>query len=47
MPRKSNGAHQTVQKLCWFQVVETLGNIEKGREHHWPVTIKVRFTVEG
>jgi flavin-binding protein dodecin len=23
-------AHKTIQNLCWFQVVETRGNIEKG-----------------
>ena len=40
-------AHKTVKNLCWFQVVETRGNIEKGRVHHWQVTIKVGFTVAG
>lgn len=38
-------AHKTVQNLNWFQVVETRGNIEKGKIHHWQVTIKVGFTV--
>ena len=27
-------AHKTIQNLCWFQVVETRGNIEKGKVHH-------------
>ena len=40
-------AHQTVTNLCWFQVVETRGSINKGKVHHWQVTIKVGFTVEG
>jgi flavin-binding protein dodecin len=40
-------AHKTVQNLCWFQVVETRGNIDKGKVHHWQVTIKVGFSVEG
>ena len=40
-------AHKTVKNLSWFQVVETRGNIEKGRVRHWQVTIKVGFTVEG
>ena len=40
-------AHKTIQNLCWFQVVETHGNIEKGRVGHWQVTIKVGFAVEG
>jgi len=40
-------AHKTIKNLCWFQVVETRGNIEKGKVHHWQVTIKVGFTVNG
>ena len=40
-------AHKTIKNLCWFQVVETRGNIVKGKVHHWQVTIKVGFTVEG
>ena len=38
-------AHQTLQNLCWFQVVETRGSITKGKVDHWQVTIKVGFTV--
>ncbi len=38
-------AHKTIKNLCWFQVVETRGNIEKGKVHHWQVTIKVGFAV--
>jgi hypothetical protein len=39
--------HATVwpKNLCWFQVMETRGNIDKGKVHHWQVTIKVGFTV--
>ena len=40
-------AHKTIKNLCWFQVVETRGNISKGKVDHWQVTIKVSFTVEG
>jgi len=40
-------AHKTIKNLCWFQVVETRGNIAKGKVYHWQVTIKVGFTVEG
>jgi dodecin len=40
-------AHKTVKNLCWFQVVETRGNIDKGKVQHWQVTIKVGFSVEG
>jgi len=39
-------AHKTIKNLCWFQVVETRGNIEKGRVHHWQVTIKIGFAVK-
>ncbi len=40
-------AHKTIKNLSWFQVVETRGNIEKGKVHHWQVTVKVGFAVEG
>jgi flavin-binding protein dodecin len=39
-------AHKTIKNLCWFQVVETRGNINKGKVNHWQVTIKVGFTVK-
>lgn len=39
-------ANKTIKKLRWFQVVETRGNIEQGKVHHWQVTIKVGFAVE-
>jgi hypothetical protein len=39
-------AHKTIKNLCWFQVVETRGNIAKGRVHHWQVTLKVGFAVK-
>jgi dodecin len=39
-------AHKTIKNLCWFQVVETRGNISKGKVDHWQVTIKVGFTVK-
>ena len=38
-------AHKTIKNLRWFQVIETRGSIEKGRTHHWQVTIKVGFAV--
>jgi flavin-binding protein dodecin len=40
-------AHKTNKNLRWFQVVETRGDIVKGRVDHWQVTIKVGFPVEG
>ena len=39
-------ANKTIKNLCWFQVVETRGTINKGQVDHWQVTIKVGFTVE-
>jgi flavin-binding protein dodecin len=39
--------HKTINNLRWFQVVETRGNINKGKVDHWQVTIKVGFSVEG
>ena len=39
-------AHKTVKKLCWFQVVETRGNINNDKVDHWQVTIKIGFIVE-
>lgn len=39
-------AAKTLKNLSWFQVVETRGNIEKGKVHRWQVTIKVGFAVE-
>ena len=39
-------AHKTIKNLCWFQMVETRGNINKGKVDRWQVTIKVGFTVE-
>jgi dodecin len=39
-------AHKTIKNLCWFQVVDTRGNINKGKVAHWQVTVKVGFSVE-
>jgi len=38
-------AHKTIKNLRWFQVVETRGDINKGKVDHWQVTIKVGFSV--
>jgi flavin-binding protein dodecin len=40
-------AHRTVKNLWWFQVVDTRGDIAKGKVRHWQVTIKVGFAIEG
>jgi len=39
-------AHKTIKNLCWFQIMETRGNIEKGKVHHWQVTLKIGFAVK-
>jgi len=39
-------ADKTIKNLRWFQVVETRGSIEKGKVHHWQVTLKVGFAVK-
>jgi dodecin len=39
-------AHKTIKNLCWFQVLETRGNIAKGKVYHWQATIKIGFAVE-
>lgn len=39
-------ADKTLKKLSWFQIVETRGNIAKGKIQHWQVTLKVGFAVE-
>jgi hypothetical protein len=39
-------AHKTLKNLSWFQVVETRGDIVKGKAHLWQVTIKVGFALE-
>ena len=39
-------ASKTVHNLRWFQVIDTRGEIEKGRVAHWQVTMKVGFTLD-
>ncbi len=39
-------AHRTVKHGNWFEVVETRGNITKGKIRHWQVTIKVGCNLE-
>ena len=38
-------AHKTIKNLCWYEVIETRGNIEKGKVQHWQVTVKIGFAV--
>jgi flavin-binding protein dodecin len=39
-------AAKTVHNLRWFQVIDTRGEIEKGKVAHWQVTMKVGFTLD-
>ena len=39
-------AHETLKNLCWFNVIETRGSIDKGKVQHWQVTLKVGFTLK-
>lgn len=38
-------AQKTLRHLCWFQVIDTRGNLVKGKVHHWQVTIKIGFSL--
>ena len=38
---------ETLRNLRWFEVVQTRGHIEDGLVHHFQVTLKVGFTLEG
>jgi flavin-binding protein dodecin len=40
-------ASKTLRDLRWFEVVETRGHIEGGKIHHFQVTLKVGFALEG
>lgn len=39
-------AAKTVRNIHWFQIIETRGNVEKGKVAHWQVTLKIGFTLE-
>jgi hypothetical protein len=39
-------AHKTIKDLCWFQVIDTRGEINQGKVHRWQITIKVGFTIK-
>jgi flavin-binding protein dodecin len=39
-------AGETIHHLCWFQIIETRGSIEKNEVNLWQVTIKVGFAVK-
>lgn len=36
-------ASKTLRNLSWFQVIETRGNVQDGKLHHWQVVLKVGF----
>jgi len=39
-------AAKTLRNIHWFQIIETRGNVEKGKVAHWQVTLKIGFTLE-
>jgi len=39
-------ASKTIRNLRWIEVIETRGQVEKGRVAHWQVTVKAGFTLE-
>jgi len=39
-------ASQSIQRMRWFEVIETRGHIQDGKIDHWQVTIKIGFTLE-
>jgi dodecin len=40
-------ASKTLRDLRWFEVIETRGHIENGKVHHFQVTLKIGFTMDG
>lgn len=38
-------ANRSVKNMSWFQLIETRGNIAKGKVHHWQVTMKIGFAL--
>ena len=40
-------ASATIDKIRWFEALETRGHVEGGKVSHYQVTIKVGFTVNG
>ena len=39
-------ACKTVRNLRWFEVIQSRGEIEQGRIHHYQVTVKAGFTLD-
>ena len=39
-------AAKTMRNMRWFEVVETRGQIDKGKIAHWQVTVKIGFTLD-
>ncbi|MFO1446938.1 MAG: dodecin [Opitutaceae bacterium] len=34
-------AHRCYKRIHWFEVLQTRGSLDKGRIHHWQVTVRV------
>jgi flavin-binding protein dodecin len=39
-------ASETIRNIRWFEVIDTRGQVDKGKVEHWQVTLKVGFTLE-
>ena len=39
-------ASDSVRNIRWFEVIDTRGQVDKGKVAHWQVTLKVGFTLE-
>ncbi|MBI3898841.1 MAG: dodecin domain-containing protein [Gammaproteobacteria bacterium] len=44
--RAISKASETVRNIRWFEVIDTRGEVAKGKVAHWQVTLKVGFTLE-
>lgn len=39
-------ASETVRNIRWFELIDTRGQVDKGKVVFWQVTLKVGFTLE-
>ena len=39
-------AGKTLRHMGWFEIVETRGRLEGGKNAHWQVTVKIGFRLD-
>jgi len=39
-------ASKTIHNMRWFKVIETRGNVDKGKVEYWQVTLALGFTLD-